>query len=150
MNLLLCVSLVILLLLFLNNKLDTVEGYTTCIKKPSMKFYSVYYTQQYEELSILKNIDLANRAVRANIPVKKIKELIHKDKQKLIMMIMSQEKTLFDSGDVSGDIGDYVIGDDVIGDDVIGDDVIGDQPTRQYEPQYIRGFSDPQKSYSGF
>jgi len=99
-----------------------------------MKLYSVYYTQQHGELSILRNIDLANRAAKATIPLEKIKELINQDKEKLIMMIMSREKTLFDKEEIS-------------------DDVKGSLTNKKeipHKPQYIRGHSDPQMSYSGF
>jgi len=118
-----------------------------------MKLYSVYYIQQYEELSILRNIDLANRAARAAIPVKEIKKLIHKDKQKLILMIMDQEKTLFDKEDgttsktVAGTVAETVAGTVA---ETAAETAAGTVAGRQYKPRYVSGYSDPLMSYSGF
>ena len=71
------------------------EGYTNCIKKIPIKLYSFHYQQQWNELSHLPNIDLANRANRVNISIETIKKHIHKDKDKLIFLIMNKESRLF-------------------------------------------------------
>jgi hypothetical protein len=96
MEQLIWVSLFIFLLIFLNKKMIHIEGYTNCNKQPALQLFSVHFNQQFGELSILNNLDLANRAHRANIPLKTIKQLIHKDKYKLISMIMIKEKSLMD------------------------------------------------------
>ena len=130
MDLVLCMFLVFILLLFLNIKLVNVEGYTSCIRKPSMRLYSAHFTHQFNELSILNNIDLANRAYRLHIPLKDIKDLIQKDKQKLIHMIMSKEISLFDK-----------------------ETKPKTKPKTNKETdkiRYVSGYSDPIQSYSGF
>ena len=89
-------SLCVLLLIFLNRNIKRIEGYTSCNKRPSIQLFSIHFNHQFNELSILSDIDLANRAYKINIPLQTIKQLIKKDKQQLIYMIMLKEKTLFD------------------------------------------------------
>ena len=73
MEQLIWVSLFILLLIFLNKKMNHIEGYTNCNKQPALRLFSIHFNQQFGELSILNNLDLANRAYRANIPLKTIR-----------------------------------------------------------------------------
>lgn len=93
---LLIICMFILLLIFLNKRFKKIEGYTNCIREPSTRLFSFHFNQRFNELSILRNIDLGNRAYKLNIPLNEIKELIHKDKEKLIFKIMLKEETIFD------------------------------------------------------
>ena len=88
--------ILILGMIFLNNRFQNIEGYTNCIKKSSINLVSFHFNQQYSELSILRDVDLGNRAYKVGIPLKKIQEMIHKNKEKLIYMIILKEKRLFD------------------------------------------------------
>tara|TARA_Y100000389_G_scaffold172064_1_gene180244 strand:+ start:1140 stop:1499 length:360 start_codon:yes stop_codon:yes gene_type:complete len=72
------------------------EGYTNCIKKPARQLFSFHFNHKFNELSILNNVDLGNRAYKLNIPLPEIKELLHKDKDKLIFQIMLKEERIFD------------------------------------------------------
>ena len=93
---LLIICMFIILLIFLNKRFKKTEGYTNCIREPSTRLFSFHFNQRFNELSILRNIDLGNRAYKLNIPLNEIKELIHKDKEKLIFKIMLKEETIFD------------------------------------------------------
>tara|TARA_B100001094_G_C17734895_1_gene578400 strand:- start:35 stop:466 length:432 start_codon:yes stop_codon:yes gene_type:complete len=93
---LLIICIFIILLIFLNKRFKKIEGYTNCIREPSTRLFSFHFNQRFNELSILRNIDLGNRAYKLNIPLNEIKELIHKDKEKLIFKIMLKEETIFD------------------------------------------------------
>ena len=96
MKYLLYLTLFTLLLIFLSKRIKQMEGYTNCIKRPAKRLFSFHFNQKFNELSILNNIDLGNRAYKLNIPLPEIKNLLYKDKDKLIFQIMLKEKNLFD------------------------------------------------------
>ena len=93
---LLIICIFIILLIFLNKRFKKIEGYTNCIREPSTRLFSFHFNQRFNELSILRNIDLGNRAYKLNIPLNEIKELIHKDKEKLIFKIMLKEEVVLE------------------------------------------------------
>ena len=96
MDYLLYITLFTLLLIFLSKRMKQMEGYTNCIKKPAKRLFSFHFNHKFNELSILNNVDLGNRAYKLNIPLPEIKELLHKDKDKLIFKIMLKEERIFD------------------------------------------------------
>jgi hypothetical protein len=96
MDHLLYITLFTLLLIFLSKRMKQMEGYTNCIKNPAKRLFSFHFNHKFNELSILNNVDLGNRAYKLNIPLSEIKKLLHKDKDKLIFQIMLKEKRLFD------------------------------------------------------
>lgn len=96
MDYLLYLTLFTLLLIFLSKRMKQMEGYTNCIKRPAKRLFSFHFNQKFNELSILNNIDLGNRAYKLNIPLSEIKKLLYKDKDKLIFQIMLKENNLFD------------------------------------------------------
>jgi hypothetical protein len=92
-------SLFLIFLIFISiyifQSSNVTEGYTNCIRKIPIKLYSFHYQQQWNELSHLPNIDLANRAYRVNIPLSVINENIRKNKSKLILLVINNENRLF-------------------------------------------------------
>lgn len=96
MDYLLYITLFTLLLIFLSKRMKQMEGYTNCIKKPAKRLFSFHFNHKFNELSILNNVDLGNRAYKLNIPLPEIKELLYKDKDKLIFQIMLKEERIFD------------------------------------------------------
>lgn len=131
-------SLFLILLIFISiyifQTTNVTEGYTNCIKKPPIQLYSFHYQQQWNELSHLPNIDLANRANRVNIPIEIIRKHIHKDKDKLILLIMDKESRLFKPSQKKQQ----------------EPSTQPKQTQKQKKPRFINGYEQSQLPYSDF
>ena len=131
-----CLFLIFLLIIsiYIFQTTNVTEGYTNCIKKPPIQLYSFHYQQQWNELSILPNIDLANRANRVNIPLETIRKHIHKDKDKLILLIMNKESRLFKPSQKKQP----------------KPSTPPKQTPKQTKPRFINGYEQSQLPYSDF